>query len=310
VDSVTSADWSYTEYARLGESIKDDAKGLKEAAKHFESLFINMWLKSAREANMAIAKDGLFGGSEMQMQQQLHDSQMAMHMAKEGGIGLAAVIERQLAGGVAARGSSQAHSPSPSPSPSPEPLRTVTTHSAVTQVSADNVDPVASPVERVQSLVEQVFANPQEFIERLREPIQQIASKAGLPPVAVMAQAALETGWGAFVTQSSEGQSSHNLFGIKATDWDGPTVEVSSKEYRVGRWLNEVSQFRAYPDWAASIADYAKLITQSPRYSEAAASPDVAGYANALGRAGYATDPNYAEKIIRIAEQISEVLER
>ena len=128
MQGVTSADWSYTEYAKLPGSVRDDAEGLEKAAKHFESLFINMWLKSAREANAALAKDSFFSSNEMEMQQQMFDSQMAMHLAREGGIGLAPTIVRQLSGRAAAKPVEQGDAPGKlertvinRPPPAPEP---------------------------------------------------------------------------------------------------------------------------------------------------------------------------------------------
>jgi flagellar protein FlgJ len=273
---VTSAGWSYTDYAQLPGSISDDAEGLQKAAKHFESLFINMWLKSARDANAALAKDSFFSSNEMEMQQQMFDSQMAMHLAKEGGVGLAPVIIRQLGGNVA----------------------------------NPPVDPLGeSPDETTQLLVlgsrDSKFADPQEFVQTIAPRVKEIVGAAGLPPLTVMAQAALETGWGNSVITSAQGESSHNLFGMKDTDWVGSSVEIHSKEYLLGNWQDKLAGFRSYPDWDAGIQDYVSSMAESSRYGAAKEQNlGAAEYAEFLQRSGYATDPNYAQKLKGIMHRL------
>ena len=120
----------------------------------------------------------------------------------------------------------------------------------------------------------------------------------GLGPV----QAALETGWGRRMIQRGDGDSANNLFGIKATGWSGERASASTHEYRGGVRRNERADFRAYASPAESFADYVSLLKRSPRYAQALeAGGDVRGFAQALQRAGYATDPSYADKITAIA---------
>ena len=303
---ITSADWSYTEYAKLPGSVSDDAEGLKEAAKHFESLFINMWLKSAREANAAIAKDSIFSSNEMQMQQQMFDSQMAMHLAKEGGIGLAPTIIRQLEGGTTTAVEDSASTGIANPIPRVE------TSSISSPISPLGIAPV--PVS-TDSLVEtearlsgargSKFEDAKSFIQTLAPKIKGIVDAAGLPALTVMAQAALETGWGKSVIEDGQGDSSHNLFGMKDTNWSGPSVSIHSKEFLLGSWQDKVSGFRSYPDWDAGIADYVQSITNSDRYGAAAEeSMGAKDYAEFLQQAGYATDPNYAQKLKAVMHRL------
>jgi flagellar protein FlgJ len=131
----------------------------------------------------------------------------------------------------------------------------------------------------------------------------QAASVAtGIPAAFMLAQAALETGWGKREIIGRDGTPSHNLFGIKAgANWNGPTVDVMTTEFIAGRPQKRVQSFRAYASEAASFADYARLMKHSPRYAAVtAAGSDAKGFAEGLQRAGYATDPAYAEKLGRV----------
>ena len=117
-----------------------------------------------------------------------------------------------------------------------------------------------------------------------------------------MAQAALETGWGKRQIKHADGSTSHNLFGIKATGWNGQSAVAGTHEYVDGVRRNETASFRAYSSPAESFADYVRLLKTSPRYQQALqAGTDVQGFARGLQRAGYATDPSYAAKIAAIA---------
>lgn len=292
--SITPASWSYTEYAQLPNQVRDDAQGIEQAAKHFESLFINMWLKSAREANAVLAKDSIFGSNEMEMQQQMFDSQMAMHLSKEGGIGLAPVIMRQLSGGIAA----------PTVEPAQEPLPRVSVPETTPPV--DGTSAAATTVATQHGSRGRSFSDLKAFVDTIAPKIERIAGAAGLPALAVMAQAALETGWGQAVIEDGQGNSSHNLFGLKDTNWSGPSVEIHSKEFLFGRWQDKLAGFRAYPDWDSGIADYVNAISQSARYGRAAVEQlGAADYADFLQQAGYATDPDYASKIKSIMRRLT-----
>ncbi len=133
---------------------------------------------------------------------------------------------------------------------------------------------------------------------------RKAARRLGLPPEALLAQAALETGWGAHVMRRPDGASSHNLFGIKADGrWSGERVSVTTLEYKDGVALKTRADFRAYDDWADSFEDYVRFVRDNPRYRRALQATDDAGrYFEELQRAGYATDPAYARKIRRILE--------
>ena len=144
--------------------------------------------------------------------------------------------------------------------------------------------------------------SPEGFVAKVWPHAQRAARELGVDPRALVAQAALETGWGRRMIQRGDGDSANNLFGIKATGWSGERASASTHEYRGGVRRNERADFRAYASPAESFADYVSLLKRSPRYAQALeAGGDVRGFAQALQRAGYATDPSYADKITAIA---------
>ena len=142
-------------------------------------------------------------------------------------------------------------------------------------------------------------------------PAAEKAAKAlGVSPKSIMAQAALETGWGRSLPTDASGRSSFNLFGIKATgNWQGASTASMTTEFVNGRSTRSVESFRAYDSFESSFADHALLLSRSPRYAGAVnAGDDVHAYATALQRGGYATDPNYARKLVAVAESIDQIM--
>ncbi len=147
------------------------------------------------------------------------------------------------------------------------------------------------------------FNTPQDFISTLWPIAQKVAGDMNVEPKAIMAQAALETGWGKHIIHQANGQSSHNLFGIKADRrWNGEVAKVTTLEYRNGLANKEVAPFRVYDSYESSLKDYAHFIQGSERYQGAIKNgQSIKAYSEGLQKAGYATDPNYAKKIQRIA---------
>jgi len=144
--------------------------------------------------------------------------------------------------------------------------------------------------------------SPERFVASIWSHAQEAARELGVDARALVAQAALETGWGRRMIQRGDGGSAHNLFGIKATGWKGERATATTHEYSNGVKHNERADFRAYASAAESFADYVRLLKTSPRYRQALqAGTDVRGFAQGLQRAGYATDPSYAAKINAIA---------
>jgi flagellar protein FlgJ len=273
--------------AELRSSARANEPGaLKEAAKQFESLFTKMLLKSMREANESFG-DSLFGSEQTKFYEGMFDDQLAVQLSQGRGLGLADMLVRQLTGG-----SSQASAPGAGDSLLPA--------------------PGASDLKAVSSSPEPIASSKQEFIRQMLPHAQKAAREIGVDPHALLAQAALETGWGKSVPCTTAGDCSFNLFGIKAgSQWSGATVNVPTLEFEDGIAVKKVERFRAYDSAAASFADYAKLIGGSPRYENARGSgSDIASFAAALQQGGYATDPNYARKIVAVADELRQVTQR
>lgn len=260
----------------------------------FESLFINEWLKAARGAEDVLFADNPLRSQQVETQRDWHDSQLARQLAQRGGLGLGDVLRRQLdpqsdpAPGTAGRGLAD--------------YRRVALPATVART------PLAAAAEQAvapkrSSGARSSFDSPEAFVARVMPLARAAAESLGVPAHGVLAQAALETGWGRQVPVLEDGSSANNLFGIKAgADWQGATVERSSREYLDGRWVDRVSRFRAYPDLQSGFQDYVRFLRDDPRYAEVIdAGDDPAAFADALQRAGYATDPRYGEKIARIA---------
>ncbi len=240
---------------------------LQEAARQFEALLLGQMLRQMREAQKV--EGGLFDSPALDQYQQMMDQQLAQDLARRGGIGLARFIARQLS-----------EPPAPQSPSGPTPAQTVTAAAA---------KPPWQP------------GDPTSFVESLLPVVRPVAERTGLAPSAIIAQAALETGWGRHVPRLPDGRSSFNLFGIKAgPGWGGERVRLPTLEYRDGLARREVAEFRAYPSLQAALDDYATLLSGSPRYAEALRAGGGRAWAEALQRAGYATDPRYAERLVAI----------
>ncbi|MCF8002783.1 MAG: flagellar assembly peptidoglycan hydrolase FlgJ [Chromatiaceae bacterium] len=144
-------------------------------------------------------------------------------------------------------------------------------------------------------------AHVQAFLQPLVAPAQAASRKTGVPAELILAQAALETGWGRHQIRTDDGRNSHNLFGIKAgSHWQGPTAAVTTHEYYNGQRTRIKDQFRVYDSYEAAFTDYGRLISRSPRYAAVGTAPTAEQAARALQAGGYATDPAYADKLIKI----------
>ena len=144
------------------------------------------------------------------------------------------------------------------------------------------------------------------FVDKLAEPAQAASAATGIPARFIIGQAALESGWGKSEIRKSDGTTSHNVFGIKATkDWTGKTVSTVTTEYVNGKPQRTVEKFRAYDSYQEAMTDYASMLKGNPRYAQVINSAhDVNGFANGMQRAGYATDPHYAKKLMSIMQKM------
>jgi flagellar protein FlgJ len=269
-------------------SLKNDARAqdpaaLKEAAKQFESLFTKMLLKSMRDANKGFGEDSLFGSQQGDFYQDMFDDQMAMHLSNGKGLGLADMLVQQL---------TQAGMVKPADAAGQATSKTQFSLPAQGISGADDHQPLS--------------ASKADFVRTMWPHAQRAGSQLGVDPHALVAQAALETGWGKSVPSQSGGSSSFNLFGIKAgSSWSGATATVPTLEFEDGVAVRRVERFRAYDSPADSFSDYARLIRNNPRYEDAVgAGGDVASFASALQAGGYATDPSYAQKVVAVADEV------
>ena len=281
-------------------------EGLRAAAKQFEALFLQMVLKSMRDAT---PQNGLMDNDQTRLFQAMQDQQLAMNMAQGRGIGLADVIFRQF-GGEAAGASPATDAPELDPllDLSGMPRRTAITAarpSAAEKPAAEaaalaaGIAPPASAATTRETGA--VPDGARAFVNRVWEHAGDASRSTGIPAHFMVAQAALETGWGRAELRRADGTPSHNLFNIKAgSDWKGAVVEVPVTEYANGRAYTEHARFRAYGSYEEAFRDYASLLRNSPRYAEVLGQQDGAGFARSLQQAGYATDPMYADKLARI----------
>lgn len=332
VDALSSR--AYTDIQGLSDLKRqaraNDPAAMRETARQFETLFAKMMLQSMREASMG---DEIFDTQESQMYRGMFDDQMALELTRGKGLGVADMMVQQLmkaeiAAQAAAAGETGQAPLAPTleritPNLAPTLERIVPIRQQSLQPSAPvlNVLPTSmselrsAPVDSVRATTATSELPPQAgsrraFLESILPAAEKAAQALGVSPRAIMAQAALESGWGRAMPTDASGRSSFNLFGIKATgSWQGASVASETTEYVGGRAMRAVESFRAYHNYEASVADHARLLSRSPRYAEALNSgEDVGAYASALQRGGYATDPNYARKLVAVAESIDRIL--
>ena len=276
---------TYADFAGLA-ALKNSAKAsdpaaLRKVAQQFESLFARIMIKSMRDA---VGTDPIFCSDQEKMYQGMFDDQLSVELTKGKGLGLADMLVQQLqrsAAGSAATG---------------------TTSASGATAAAQALAPQAAA-----SAVSQ--ATQTSFIQDVWPHAQAAGEKLGVDPRTLVAQAALETNWGTSVPQDASGRSSNNLFGVKAAgSWTGGAVSSSTSEFENGAAVRTTAPFRAYASRAQSFEDYVELLRSSPRYAPALnTGNNVHAFATALQQGGYATDPDYASKVSRIADHMTNV---
>ncbi|MEQ1529484.1 MAG: flagellar assembly peptidoglycan hydrolase FlgJ [Methylococcales bacterium] len=319
----------YTDFNGLAK-LKTQAKqaspaALKEVAKQFESIFVNNVLKSMREAKLA---DGAMDNDQSKFYTDMYDQQLAVHLSGKPGVGLADLIVKQLGG-------KQKTDDTEKMQADDYLNRSVGSgkNTAVNNHAAAQLQAIAQGVERVQpfsritedgvtissfvddrtpartlteipfkSAATQPITSAQEFVKQLQPYAEQAAKELGVDPKALLAQAALESGWGRSLIKNANGSNSYNLFNIKAgRSWQGKQAQVSTLEFEQGVAKKTQAGFRSYSSFAESFQDYVAFIKSNPRYGEALKQVGNAeNYLHKLQQAGYATDPNYAAKVIKI----------
>lgn len=270
----------FNQYAKLRAGAKgNDADTIRQVARQFESLFTQMLLKASHSEDSS--SNDLLGGSGSDTYRDIYDQQMAGQLSSGKGLGLADLLTRQLLGKAA-----------------PDAADRTTIQklhwAPQTHASIDNLPPMKS-AERPTD------AN--AFVDAITPHAEKAAKELGIPARVLVAQAALETGWGSKQIKNADGSDSHNLFGIKASrGWDGATTSTLTHEYDGGEKRSERADFRSYASVGEAFDDYVRFIKDNPRYADALRNGGSATqYAQGLQKAGYATDPAYAAKIARIA---------
>ena len=298
----------------------DDDAALKQAAKQFESIFMGMLLSSMRKANEVFEDDGVLNSNATKFYQDMYDKQLSTELSEKGSLGLADLLVQQLR---PTKGKTTPASMLKVPTEAApvsdkkvserndraEPL---VSDIAAMKKTAQITEPLVATAPQVitETLASEpdpdnedwTFESPGEFIQKLMPAAKQAAQKLGLEPLALLAQAALETGWGQRTFKTAEGNNSFNFFGIKAhNSWQGEVAVVDTLEYRQGVAQKEKAKFRAYESPEQSLGDYVDFIKSNPRYQQAVAMADnPKAYFQQLQAAGYATDPNYAQKILAV----------
>ena len=293
---------------------KNPQEGLKAAAEQFEAMFLQQVMKSMRDT---VPQDGLLNSDSSRFYTSLLDQQMAQNMASSGkGIGFARLIEQQLGKNLAAsQASAEQTAPAnaaaagnalPMSASDGRHLRTQAVPSSVPTSAA-----YAALQSATTSLTNQAAGaamsdadlplSAREFVGRVWPHAVEASRSTGISPQFLVAHAALESGWGRNEIRQSDGSASHNLFGIKAgKSWNGSSVEAATTEYVGGEAQSTVERFRSYGSYEEAFRDYANLLRNNPRYGGVIGSQDGAEFAKGLQRAGYATDPAYADKLNRI----------
>ncbi len=263
----------YADPKGLG-ALRHDARAqtpaaIKETAKQFESLFTSMLLKSMRAAT---PKDSLSGSDQQGFYQDMFDQQIATQISRGKGLGLADMLVQQL-------------------------MRNSASAAAL---------PAAPVATQPPTTMSWPPATKADFVQALLPAATAAGQKLGVDPQTLIAHAALETGWGKNMPRNADGSCSFNLFGIKAgSSWQGPVTNSATTEFRGGVAARETASFRSYASPEACLNDYAAMLASKPRYGAALGTgSDVTAFASGLQRGGYATDPQYINKLSAVARQM------
>ena len=289
---------------------ENSPEAIKGVAKQFEAIFMNMMLKSMRDAT---PQDSLLDNDQSRTFISMLDQQLTSNLSSKG-LGLADVLAKQLSpNGYAANNALE---------------QAVDNNTNLTdKQSSQNQNLISNPflyqaqlaLQQNPSRLNNMTKDHTEFkplnddgsadsFQRKMAKHAESASRAtGIPAHLMLGQAALESGWGKREIKAVDGTASNNLFGIKATgNWNGKVVEAVTTEYVNGIKQKRIEKFRAYDSYADSFKDFANLMRNTPRYDNVMANLDnVQGYAKAMQKAGYATDPNYAEKLTNVIKKVS-----
>lgn len=278
--------------AKAGE---DPAANIRPVARQVEGMFVQMMLKSMREA---LPKDGLFSSENTRLYTSMYDQQIAQQMTAGKGLGLAEMMVKQMT----------PEQPLPAEEmpagPMKFPLETVMSfqNKALRQM-------VQKAVPRNYEAL--LPGDSKTFLAQLSQPAQLASQQSGVPHHLILAQAALESGWGQRQIRRENGEPSYNVFGVKASgNWKGPVTEITTTEYENGEAKKVKAKFRVYGSYLEALSDYVGLLTRNPRYAAVTRAASAEQGAQALQDAGYATDPEYARKLTNMIQQLKSVSDK
>ncbi|MFT6919389.1 MAG: flagellar protein FlgJ [Cognaticolwellia sp.] len=312
-------------------SIRQDAKSgdkagkkdaLEQAAKQFEAIFMQMLMKSMRKAQEVLESDSPFNSESTKFYRDMHDQQMSLELSNNGALGLSELIVRQLGGdsenftphnilrsdgNLDSRGSLRISEPALLSN-----ISTVNDSSAHQGSSKDRQTNGSIAAQAVSMMQSPTFEQPKDFVSALTADAKRVQDKINVPFEVVIAQAALETGWGQKIIKTNSGESSNNLFNIKADSrWAGEKTHKETLEFENGAMVKKREPFRVYESIGQSVDDYLNLLTKSERYQGALEnSANVEQFLHNLQSAGYATDPDYAKKIIGTLRTVTSLLDK
>ncbi|ALB62404.1 Flagellar protein FlgJ [peptidoglycan hydrolase] [Cronobacter condimenti 1330] len=281
---------------------KDPNGNLKSVARQVEGMFVQMMLKSMREA---LPKDGMFSSDQTRLYTSMYDQQIAQQMTAGKGLGLADMMVKQMGG---------------DPSAAAEPAQAQTTSQVPMKFDIDTMNSyrnqaitqiVRQAMPKAPSNEEPLSGDSKDFLAQLSLPAKLASQQSGVPHHLILAQAALESGWGQRQIRKENGEPSFNIFGVKATSsWKGPVTEITTTEYENGEAKKVKAKFRVYGSYLEALSDYVGMLTRNPRYAAVTSAGSAEEGAQALQAAGYATDPNYARKLTSMIQQMKAVGEK
>lgn len=280
----------------LKRQASSDPKGKAlQVAKQVEGMFVQLMLKSMRQA---LPQDGMLSTEQTRMYTSMYDQQIAQQIGAKG-LGLADTIVKQM---------SPAVKPDESAGKVPM-LLDKTFINTLPPIELEQMVRRAVPKLPVSGAT--LSGDSSDFISALAQPAQQASAESGIPHHLILAQAALESGWGQRQIMTRDGRPSFNLFGVKAnSSWQGEKTDITTTEYENGVAKKVKASFRVYSSYAEALSDYVKLLSNNPRYAAVTSAQTAEQGAQALQAAGYATDPKYAQKLVGMIQQFKNMGEK
>ncbi|UXY09264.1 flagellar assembly peptidoglycan hydrolase FlgJ [Kosakonia sp. ML.JS2a] len=298
---MSSAAWDAQSLNELkSKAGQDPQANLRPVARQVEGMFVQMMLKSMREA---LPKDGIFSSDSTRLYTSMYDQQIAQQMTAGKGLGLADMMVKQMTGDQSPVDPADQMQQVPMKFP----LETVTSYQnqALTQLVRKAMPKAPDDSD------EPLTGDSKDFLAQLSLPARLASQQSGIPHHLILAQAALESGWGQRQIPRENGEPSFNIFGVKATpNWKGPTTEITTTEYENGEAVKVKAKFRVYSSYLEALSDYVGMLTRNKRYAAVTNAATAEQGAQALQNAGYATDPNYARKLTSMIQQLKSMGEK